>query len=667
MKQIELPLPGEPRPIDPPSSQREPTIWISRLLILRAPRLDADAVIRDLRLRRGLNILWAPPLSGAGENRLFDGRLTGHTAGKTTFCRLIRYLLGEERFGTGRAQDRIRERVPDGWVVGEIWVRGEPWVVGRPFALGVHPFAAPKVTIEKALTDRGSYQDFLAELERAIVAPIPVKMLPNAKKHLDWPLVLTWLTRDQEARFAHVVGWRDTSSESASPSPTMGDRYVVVRALLNLMSDEESALQQKSEALKGQKEQLDSEAPVLRARAADDRRRLSSLLGLGEPEGEAGPLFAPRLREGVAERRAALGHAEAALAAEEAAEEEARRAWADAVEERGACRARRRDAEARLEEERRALAQLEAPEPAVAAKAAPSLPLAAAPGYCNVPLSLAHAEGCPLAVGAEALRHRGLAEGEGDRRRAVIAALAQQATAAAEALGEAEAAEDSLLGAYRQKSAALQEDRGKVARERAALSEIERLLAYAAETEAAAQTNDERTTEAAREAQRLAERRTTRQREHKEALGRLSERFAFVLQALLGRQVGGSVEVRAGQVDLHAAEHGERDSAAMETIKILAFDLAALTLGLEGQGYFPGFLIHDGPREADMDQRIYERVFLYAAEKLEEAFRGVGEPAFQYIVTTTAAPPKRLSRAPWVLEPKLDASVPEGRLLGMNL
>lgn len=104
----------------------------------------------------------------------------------------------------------------------------------------------------------------------------------------------------------------------------------------------------------------------------------------------------------------------------------------------------------------------------------------------------------------------------------------------------------------------------------------------------------------------------------------------------------------------------------METVKVLAFDLAALALGIDGYGHFPAFLIHDGPREADMDSLIYERLFLYARE-LEEKPGGGREPAFQYIVTTTAPPPKRLQAAPWLLEPRLDASAPEGRLFRMDL
>lgn len=74
----------------------------------------------------------------------------------------------------------------------------------------------------------------------------------------------------------------------------------------------------------------------------------------------------------------------------------------------------------------------------------------------------------------------------------------------------------------------------------------------------------------------------------------------------------------------------------MDTVRVLAFDLGALTASVEGIGNFPRFLVHDCPRESDLAPDIYERVFLLA-QHLEELCNG--EPSFQYIVTTTTPPP----------------------------
>jgi hypothetical protein len=112
--------------------------------------------------------------------------------------------------------------------------------------------------------------------------------------------------------------------------------------------------------------------------------------------------------------------------------------------------------------------------------------------------------------------------------------------------------------------------------------------------------------------------------------------------------------------------HGRRDSAALKLTKLLAFDLAALALGVCGKdARHPRLLIHDSPREADLAVGIYRALFV-AAHQLEQEFGG-REAAFQYIVTTTEAPPDELNGAPWRLEPVLDASDPKKRFLGVDL
>jgi len=111
---------------------------------------------------------------------------------------------------------------------------------------------------------------------------------------------------------------------------------------------------------------------------------------------------------------------------------------------------------------------------------------------------------------------------------------------------------------------------------------------------------------------------------------------------------------------------GDLTSAAIETLKFLSFDFAAMISSVEGRGLHPRLLIHDGPREADMAADLYQKMFLLVRE-LELAF-GAGRPrSFQYIITTTEPPPEELQNAPWRIEPILDASTKEGRLLREDL
>ena len=132
----------------------------------------------------------------------------------------------------------------------------------------------------------------------------------------------------------------------------------------------------------------------------------------------------------------------------------------------------------------------------------------------------------------------------------------------------------------------------------------------------------------------------------------------------MGDDVTAQFVAHSQSIDLKVSCNGERRSAATDTVKMLAFDIAAMLLSAEGFGHHPRFLIHDSPREADMSNDIYQRFFLYMAE-IQKTFGG-GTPNYQYILTTTEPPPEHLRQKPW-LTAKLDASVPEGRILGANL
>ena len=174
-----------------------------------------------------------------------------------------------------------------------------------------------------------------------------------------------------------------------------------------------------------------------------------------------------------------------------------------------------------------------------------------------------------------------------------------------------------------------------------------------------------------------------RQQAHREqqtrALRRLSGLFELILRSLLGDGVGARIELPGRGLGLRLLFHGDRHSAALDTLKIIAFDLAALCSGIEGHGRFPGLLIHDGPREADMSPDLYRRIFLYmrqvevlwARGSMNGAPHGsalsADPPPFQYIITTTEPPPRELCEAPYLILPPLSAARPEGRLLGMDL
>src|SRR5271155_537435 len=92
------------RTITPKLERRNPVLWIRELRILRKLEPADRNEVRRVTLRRGLNIIWAPPEEG-DEPELYGDGLSGHASGKTLFCRILRYLLGEANYGPDSLRD----------------------------------------------------------------------------------------------------------------------------------------------------------------------------------------------------------------------------------------------------------------------------------------------------------------------------------------------------------------------------------------------------------------------------------------------------------------------------------------------------------------------------------------------------------------------------------
>jgi hypothetical protein len=285
---------------------------------------------------------------------------------------------------------------------------------------------------------------------------------------------------------------------------------------------------------------------------------------------------------------------------------------------------------------------------------------------CNVPLSTARAQGCTLAP----QRPTELTAVRRDRAtQAAVGVQAEQLESLRDAYQKldglcrdadmrARAAQAAYLSANTRRTELLAQQAAK----REELESIERDLRLAKETWSTTTTLGESSLILEDEIKASNGRLTYMRNEHAAAVGRVSDCFDLVIQGLLGHGARGNVA--ADDLSLTVEERGDRASTSLTVVKVLAFDLAAMTASVEGHGTFPRFLVHDGPREADLDPSIYARLFLYA-RALEEACPWGA--SFQYIVTTTTAPPEELQMAPWLVDPVLDASTASGRLFGVDL
>jgi len=136
----------------------------------------------------------------------------------------------------------------------------------------------------------------------------------------------------------------------------------------------------------------------------------------------------------------------------------------------------------------------------------------------------------------------------------------------------------------------------------------------------------------------------------------------MTVQFLIPDNAAGKILLTENDIRPDIAFHGDLTTAAVDSLKVVAFDIAALLLTMEGKTELPGFWLHDSPREADLGLQIYHRLF-----ELAYWLEGQSDvPQFQYIITTTTAPPDHLLGEPWqVLE--LSSAPSDRRLFRRDL
>jgi hypothetical protein len=571
--------------------------------------------------------------------------VAGHTAGKSTFCRFVRHVLGERGFAPDSVKRRIRAKFPTGWIVAEVIVDDATWIIARPLGIGPRSFCLREAALDDVATtsDRRDYQEFLDAVAAATTNRLEAARFPANDEQICWEHVLPWLARDQECRFADFLEWRHSSSGSDAPGMTVDERQFVVRSVLGLISDAERGEQQRNARLVAEKKAATASEPLLRHQAETERAHLSRALGKELPPLST-PLFGPDARAEFARRRQDVEAKEKTLV-EADRRGELRAALEDANQVKGALGKSLEDARVRLALIQESVAIVSGQQQAslLVSSLLPSR------DFCDVPLRLAHERGCPLALDrpidltARRSELRAADDLAAERERA--ASLEEETGKIEASLQSADARTRTARSAYMSASTAYDEARSQLERERATLWRLEQITDFA---ETAAHEAAEKAEAIVMLSREIAE-SYVRQDQLREAqnavLGRFSARFDYIVRAILGDEFTGQVDMSGRSLALTAWEHGERDSAAIATVKLLAFDLAAVMTSVEGEGAFPRFLIHDGPREADMAPELYERLFLFAHE-LEKCFQG--EPAFQYILTTTTQPPDKFVREPWL-------------------
>ena len=667
----------------PLSSRNEPAIWVRKLSVWSHWPPSKDSELRIINLHRGLNILWAESKDDPQEPRI-----GGHGAGKTTFCRFLRFILDERHPGTTEFRQDFRRIHPDGWVLAEVIVAGEAWLIGKTLSergrAGV--FALQGGSVEQAFDaepPNGGYEDYQKALDAATVERLALRELSGSRKSVKWVHLLSWLARDQEAHYANLLAWRDPASEPEGQDLSALDRENLILLVMGLVEEKrQKKLTERAKAGADHTEKLENRVPLnfnrKRAREALGEaldKNLTDILGGEDADAPDDPILLQEVESKVAtlEIEAATAIREAKLEDEEKTAEMHVEATAGIARIR---RGIRNSFRQKLDKLAGKPPDTAKPSEDDAAQDAQLIALAESIGElqsrCNRTKDEAKNLECPhyrerkpdanteKAIFTQEERND---EDEAEKRRQIeyLTRKVDEEAAKLEPLENAEKEARKFLANVKtfveseRKRLNAPADTAKGVRDALATyqkecRESQTLAVDLAELDRAKTLLDREIADMA-EAQR-------------EVVLDFELLYDALAKRLLGDKVTGEVKLKKG-IEPDLKYHGRRKSAALNLSKLLTFDLACMALGMTSEhALHPRFLIHDSPRESDLAIGIYHALFR-TARMLEEACDG--EPAFQYILTTTEAPPEEFKVKRWLLQPVLDAGVAKQRFIGLDL
>jgi hypothetical protein len=659
----------------------EPDVWVSRLMIFAQITPDS-IIIRDILLSCGLNIVWAEE----AEDDSTPAEITGHSAGKTTFCRLLRYVLGERTFGTKGAMELIRRAFPEGYVAAELHIRGRRWAVRRPFGSGRMSYIRGDASIEELLEQRGhsvtqelysqeiGMEGLLDELETGAVV--------QTGESIQWAHILAWCTRDQEARFQNIHEWRSPRSEAESPSfrfPKAGPLFVM-RAVLGLFLPDELKGEERLAELYREKERLAKaieekrQEPQFRVNLYDQQLRqyLKSLFpnesDIASRPFRTGELFPEDLEQLMARARKTIEEV-----------------IGDYEQERIALQIQIDDFGAEIRRHEEILSELEA---------FFSLDLAASR---ELDVGLSNRDG--KRKGVEEVKDRQcpfgsvlIRECSYVQQRQRILQITELQDAREMKMAETRRIEESKRieegkERHRETIKKIREEYEKALEKRdvltvqtrekrEALSNLERVFD---ELVIWMQKRDrpggyEEIDQLRRkigavdsEIIKIEKELTDLLQRHEDNRALIGSIFSGIVHSVLSSEhYDGKVSLDDRELNFRITHGHAMTGEAVETLSVLLADISCLFYSsVAPAAHLPGFLLHDSPREADLGIKIY-RSFIRLVASLQEHFGSLDSCPFQYVITTTTPPPLELNADQFV-KLRLNAGQTQGLLLRANI
>lgn len=637
------------------SSSVSPRLWIQSIALFSS--FSPAAKFQEITFTRGLNLI----VGLDSPNPKQEDDLGGHSVGKTTLCRLIRYCLGEPTFATSQDQKLIRENFSQGWVGCELYLDGVLWSILLPFDKGTQgtvPRAGMDETLENIFTQEKADNQY-SLYQQALEALLP----PSAARtdvHFEWRHLLAWLTRDQKCIQDNFWNWRTAESESGSPQHRNRKKEGghLARSVLGLLVSEENKLREELAKLQDElkkAEEAAAEAAVLpelhKNLALRQLNAYQTISGIktGEPLPE-GEFLLHLQKEEVSIQKLEQEHS--ALCSELATVKQRQKYF----------RKLREHQQNLLEPQKGYLEGLRLPQ-----TEDPSLAEIKEVEDRECPAAILYKD-CERIKEVRSFleqKQRGLdlaaimGDKEYQRVNATVTGIERniQEALVNEADAEQRATDlkkDKIPSAYKKLMAAYRRQDAQKAHWEA-LRDAWGVLYF--------NTPNTVHQQAVQAVKQLEEERSNQEmalsiarRENLDKAKALASYFDGLVKKIINTKFSGKFTA-GDDLKFSVYSHGELSGEALNVARTVLGDFASMLYGIE-TGLHPGFLVHDSPRQADMALSWYQRILAQAAEESESS-GGQENATFQYIITTTTAPCENLKQ----YVRKEFASVPSEMLL----
>lgn len=627
------------------SVRKQPRLWVETMWLVESR--EPPLFTRTIHLHTGLNIVWAKESASNDASGLASA---GHGVGKTSLCLLLRYVLGDDAPAIATLRSKAAGGFPKGGVAAKVHLDGTVWMVFRPYGLYSHSMAAQCESLDQLFQGAVSnvFDGYSCALEQFSIGRLAARSLPGTNQPLEWRHLLAWCIREQRTRFDGFYHWRE--GEGLGFKRSRRDPPLLVGSVLGLVDLELDRLLRDIEAKQKQVDQCKDRIPELERAPAFALAHADRQLRLRVRAEEDEPVFSTTVGESIESRvQAALHRAELD-----------ERLWENEVAKAEEVLARE---QVRLHEltKARDMAELDAG----IAQSLVDANQADFERLTNLRERLERLDGSRCDHGDvefSACRHIQ------ERKSAVSMTWFQDGRQAkvdavefTKRYGARKLEFDSAMKAASDQAKRISEKKVELSRMRVRIATSESARTFLKQSWDELQVKHMQRTQGGDSVELVQARRQLqeydgeldslraaelkRRSEQSSRVDAIKALTATVSTRLLGaaghaRFIPGH-EVRPFEV----ARGGE----AYQVLEVLLGDIVCLLdSAVSETSNHPGFLVHDCPREADMSERLYREFFLAAAEAAEQ-LGNLGTAPFQFIVTTTSAPPEELGGAPYVV------------------